>query len=67
MDLDDLLRRYFGTTDMAAATPAVVEAGLDRLHVDFGFETDRGRVDRSCPPELVLPRWVYSCFSSTLY
>jgi hypothetical protein len=26
-----------------AATPAVVEAGLDRLHVDFGFETDRGR------------------------
>ena len=43
MDLDDLLQRYFGTTDMAAATPAVVEAGVDRLRVDFGLETDRGR------------------------
>ena len=43
MDLDDLLQRYFGTTDMAAATPAVVEAGVDRLLVDFGLETDRGR------------------------
>ena len=43
MDLDDLLQRYFGTTDMDAVTPAVVEAGLDRLHVDFGLETDRGR------------------------
>ena len=43
MDLDDLLQRYFGTSDMAAATPSVVEAGLDRLHVDFGLETDRGR------------------------
>jgi hypothetical protein len=43
MALDDLLRRYFAATNMAAATPAVVEAGLDRLHVDFGLETDPGR------------------------
>lgn len=43
MDFDDLLRRYFDTTDLAEATPAVQAAGLDRLRVDFGLETDRGR------------------------
>lgn len=43
MDFDDLLWRYFGTTDLSQATPAVQEAGLDRLRVDFGLETDRGR------------------------
>lgn len=43
MDFDDLLQRYFGTSDLAAASPAVQAAGLDRLRVDFGLETDRGR------------------------
>jgi hypothetical protein len=43
MDLDDLLWRYFSTTDLSAATPAVLEAGVDRLRVDFGLEKDRGR------------------------
>ena len=43
MDFDDLLRRYFGTADLAEATPAVQAAGVDRLRVDFGLETDRGR------------------------
>ena len=43
MDFDDLLRRYFGTSDLAEASPAVQTAGLDRLRVDFGLETDRGR------------------------
>jgi hypothetical protein len=43
MDFDDLLRRYFDTADLAEATPAVQAAGLDRLRVDFGLETDRGR------------------------
>jgi len=43
MDLDDLLRRYFATTELAEVTPAVHAAGLDRLRVDFGLETDRGR------------------------
>jgi hypothetical protein len=43
MDFDDLLQRYFGTSDLAAASPAVQEAGLDRLRVEFGLETDRGR------------------------
>ena len=43
MDFDDLLQRYFATTDHAEVTPAVQAAGLDRLRVDFGLETDRGR------------------------
>jgi hypothetical protein len=43
MDFDDLLHRYFGTADLADASPAVQAAGIDRLRVDFGLETDRGR------------------------
>jgi hypothetical protein len=43
VDFDDLLQRYFGTTDLVEASPAVQEAGIDRLRVDFGLETDRGR------------------------
>ena len=43
MDFDDLLGRYFGTSDLAEASPAVRAAGVDRLRVDFGLETDRGR------------------------
>ena len=43
MDLDDLLHRYFGTTDLTDASPAVRAAGVERLRVEFGLETDRGR------------------------
>ncbi len=43
MEFEDQLRRYFGTPDMAAITPAAFEAGLDRMRVDFGLEKDRGR------------------------
>jgi len=43
MNLDDLLQRYFGTSEPADASPAVHQAGLDRLLVDFGMETDRTR------------------------
>lgn len=43
MDLDALLHHYFGTSDMAEASPAVQAAGIDRLRVDFGLETDRSR------------------------
>lgn len=43
MDFDDLLQRYFATTDLTDASPAVQAAGIDRLRVDFGLETDRGR------------------------
>jgi len=43
MDLDDLLVRYFGVSDLAAVSPAVQDAGLDRMRVDLGLETDRDR------------------------
>jgi hypothetical protein len=43
MDLDDLLQRYFGTSHPSEASPAMQAAGLDRLRVDFGLETDRGQ------------------------
>ena len=43
MDFDDLLVRYFGTSDLSEASPAVQEAGIDRLQVDLGLETDSAR------------------------
>ncbi len=43
MNFDDLLERYFGTSDLAEASTAVQEAGIDRLLVDFGLETDSAR------------------------
>lgn len=43
MDLDGLLNHYFGTSDLAEASPAVQAAGIDRLRVDFGLESDRSR------------------------
>jgi hypothetical protein len=42
MDLDDQLRRYFGTADLAGVPPAALEAGVERMRVDLGLETDRG-------------------------
>lgn len=41
MDLDDLLQRYFGTSELSEASPAMQVAGIDRLRVDFALETDR--------------------------
>ena len=41
MNLDDQLQRYFGTSDLSQASPAVREAGIDRLRVDLGLEKDR--------------------------
>ena len=47
MDLDDQLRRYFGTDDPATLTPSGLEAGIERMRVDFGLtpddETGQGR------------------------
>ena len=42
MDLDDQLRRYFGTADFSAVPPAALEAGIERMKVDLGLEKDRG-------------------------
>jgi hypothetical protein len=43
MDLDDLLQRYFGTSNPSEASPAMQEAGIDRLRVDFGLEAERSK------------------------
>lgn len=43
MNLDDLLFRYFGTSKIEDATSAARTAGLERMRVDLGLETDRGR------------------------
>ena len=43
MDLDDQLLRYFGTCDPSAVSPAAQAAGIERVRVDLGLETDRAR------------------------
>jgi len=43
MDFDDQLRRYFGTGDLDGIAPAALAAGTERMAVDLGMETDRGR------------------------
>lgn len=43
MNFDDQLHRYFATTDLAAIPPQALAAGIERMRVDFGMETDRGR------------------------
>jgi hypothetical protein len=43
MDLDDQLRRYFATDDLATISPDALAAGIERMRVDLGMEKDRGR------------------------
>ena len=43
MDFDDQIRRYFGTTDIAAVPGEALAAGIERMQVDLGLERDRGR------------------------
>ena len=43
MNLDDQVRRYFGTNDLAAVAPEALAAGIERMQVDLGLEKDRGR------------------------
>ena len=43
MDFQDLLVRYFGQADIDSLNPAAMEAGMERIRVDFGLEKDRGR------------------------
>lgn len=43
MDLDDQFRRFFGSADLATLTPDALAAGVERMRVEFGLETDRGR------------------------
>lgn len=43
MDFHDLLFRYFGSDEIDGLMPSALEAGLDRMRVDFGLETHAGR------------------------
>ena len=43
MNFDDQMRRYFGSDDLTALSPAELESGKERLAVDFGLETDSSR------------------------
>ena len=43
MELDDRMHHYFGTADLASLPQSALAAGVERMAVDFGIETDRGR------------------------
>lgn len=43
MDLEDQLHRYFATRDLGALSPDALAAGVEKMRVDFGMETDRAR------------------------
>lgn len=43
MDFDDLLRRYFGTSDITSLNAEALAAGIERCQVDLGLEKDRGK------------------------
>lgn len=43
MDFHDLLFRYFGSAEIDGLAPAALEAGIERMRVDFGLETHAGR------------------------
>jgi hypothetical protein len=42
MNLDDQVRRYFGTSDLAAVPPEALAAGIEHMKVDLGLTRDRG-------------------------
>ena len=42
MNFDDQIRRYFGTSDLAAVPPDALDAGIEHMKVDLGLTKDRG-------------------------
>ena len=42
MNFDDQIRRYFGTSDLAAVPPDALDAGIEHIKVDLGLTKDRG-------------------------
>ena len=42
MNLDDQIRRYFGSSNLAAIPPEALNAGVERMKVDLGLTKDRG-------------------------
>ena len=43
MEFDDQMRRFFGTDDLGAVSPAAMASGIERMQVEFGLEADKGR------------------------
>jgi hypothetical protein len=43
MNFDDQIRRYFGTSNLAAVPPEALDAGIEHMKVDLGLTTDRGQ------------------------
>jgi hypothetical protein len=43
MDFQDLLVRYFGQSEIETLPAAALEAGMERMRVDFGLERHAGR------------------------
>lgn len=43
MDFNDQIRRYFATDNLASLSPAALDAGIEKMKVEFGLETDLGR------------------------
>ena len=42
MHLDDQIRRYFGTSNLAHVPKEALDAGIERMKVDLGLTKDRG-------------------------
>jgi hypothetical protein len=42
MNLDDQIRRYFGTSNLSAVPPEALDAGIEHMKVDLGLTKDRG-------------------------
>ena len=42
MNLDDQIRRYFGTSNLAEVPPQALDAGIEHMKVDLGLTKDRG-------------------------
>jgi hypothetical protein len=43
MEFDDQMRRFFGTDELGAVSPEGMASGIERMLVEFGLETDKGR------------------------
>ncbi|GAA4050555.1 hypothetical protein [Parerythrobacter jejuensis] len=43
MDMEHLLQRYFGTTDLSEVQVDAIPAATERMLVDFGLEKDPGQ------------------------
>lgn len=42
VNFDDQIRRYFGTSNLAAVPLQALEAGIEHMKVDLGLTKDRG-------------------------